>query len=58
MEQLLEWMERKTIRKEETEQTEYRYYISSLPEEIELFSRAVRVDLGGGSNALESGCNI
>lgn len=35
-------MERKTIRKEGKEQKEYRYYISSLPEEIELFSRAVR----------------
>ena len=35
-------MERKTIQKGETERTEYRYYISSLPEEIELFSRAVR----------------
>ena len=35
-------MERKTIRKDEKESMEYRYYISSLPEDIELFSRAVR----------------
>ena len=35
-------MEKKTIRKGETEKEEYRYYISSLCEEIELFSRAVR----------------
>ena len=35
-------MEKKTIRKGETEKEEYRYYISSLCEDIELFSRAVR----------------
>lgn len=35
-------MERKTIRREGKEEREYRYYISSLGEEIELFSRAVR----------------
>lgn len=35
-------MEKKTIRKAETEKVEYRYYISSLEEDIELFSRAVR----------------
>ena len=35
-------MEEKTIRKEGKEEKEYRYYISSLKKEIELFSRAVR----------------
>lgn len=36
-------MERKTItRKDGTKSIEYRYYISSLPKNIELFSRAVR----------------
>ena len=35
-------MEKKTIRKGETEKVEYRYYISSLAKDIELFSRAVR----------------
>ena len=35
-------MEKKTIQKGETETEEYRYYISSLSEEIGLFSRAVR----------------
>jgi predicted transposase YbfD/YdcC len=35
-------MEKKTIRKGETEREEYRYYISSLLEDIELFERAVR----------------
>lgn len=35
-------MEKKTIRKGEREKKEYRYYISSLGEDIELFSRAVR----------------
>lgn len=35
-------MEKKTIRKGETEKEEYRYYISSLGEDIGLFSRAVR----------------
>ena len=34
-------MEKKTIHKGESEKTEYRYYISSLAEGIELFSRAV-----------------
>ncbi len=49
MEQKKQWkglksigMERKTIRREGKEEREYRYYISSLGEEIELFSRAVR----------------
>lgn len=35
-------MEEKTIRKGEEERKEYRYYISSLKEDIEQFSRAVR----------------
>ena len=35
-------MEKKTIQKGETKKEEYRYYISSLSEDIELFSRAVR----------------
>lgn len=35
-------MEEKTIKKEEGEKKEYRYYISSLKEDMELFSRAVR----------------
>lgn len=35
-------MEEKTIRTEQGEKKEYRYYISSLKEDIELFSRAVR----------------
>lgn len=35
-------MEKKTIQKGETETEEYRYYISSLSEDIGLFSRAVR----------------
>ena len=35
-------MEKKTLRKGEEEKEEYRYYISSLGEDIELFSRAVR----------------
>ena len=35
-------MEKKTIRKGEIQKEEYRYYISSLCEDIELFSRAVR----------------
>lgn len=35
-------MEKKTIRRGGTEKTEYRYYISSLAEGMELFSRAVR----------------
>lgn len=35
-------MEKKTIRKGGTEKEGYRYYISSLCEDIELFSRAVR----------------
>ena len=36
-------MERKTItRRDGTKSVEYRYYISSLPKDIELFSRAVR----------------
>lgn len=35
-------MEEKTIRKGEKEEKEYRYYISSLKEDIELFRRAVR----------------
>lgn len=35
-------MEEKTIRREGKERKEYRYYISSLKEDIELFSRAVR----------------
>ena len=42
-------MERKSIQKGETEKEEYRYYISSLEENIELMSRAVR-----GHWALES----
>ena len=49
MDQKKEWkglksigMERKTILKGEAKKTEYRYYISSLKEDIELFSRAVR----------------
>lgn len=32
----------KTIKKDEKEKKEYRYYISSLKEDIKLFSRAVR----------------
>ena len=35
-------MEEKTIRKDGQEKKEFRYYISSLNEDIELFSRAVR----------------
>ena len=35
-------MEEKTIRKDGIEKKEYRYFISSLKEDIELFSRAVR----------------
>lgn len=35
-------MEEKTIKKEGEEKKEYRYYISSLQGDIELFSRAVR----------------
>ena len=36
-------MERKTItRQDGTKSVEYRYYISSLPKNIELFSRAIR----------------
>ena len=35
-------MEEKTIKNETGEKKEYRYYISSLKEDIELFSRAVR----------------
>ena len=35
-------MEKKTIRKGNEEKEKYRYYISSLSEEIDLFSRAVR----------------
>lgn len=35
-------MEEKTIRKGDTEKKEYRFFISSLQEDIELFSRAVR----------------
>lgn len=35
-------MEKKTLRRKEKEETEYRYYISSLGTETELFSRAVR----------------
>lgn len=35
-------MEEKTIQNEEGERKEYRYYISSLKEEIELFAKAVR----------------
>ena len=35
-------MEEKTIRKNGVEKKEYRYFISSLKEDIELFSRAVR----------------
>ncbi len=35
-------MEEKTIRKGDKEEKEYRYYISSLKADIELFSRAVR----------------
>ena len=35
-------LEEKTIRKEGKEKKEYRYYISSLKEDIELFSRCVR----------------
>ena len=35
-------MEEKTIKTEEGEKKEYRYYISSLKEETELFSRAIR----------------
>ena len=35
-------MEEKTIRKGEKEEKEYRYYISSLKKDIELFRRAVR----------------
>ena len=35
-------MEKKTIQKGDEEKEEYRYYISSLSEDIELFSRAVR----------------
>ncbi len=35
-------MEKKTIRKGDTEKEDYRYYISSLRDDIELFSRAVR----------------
>lgn len=35
-------MEEKTIRREGKEEKEYRYYISSLKEDIHLFSRAVR----------------
>ena len=34
-------MEKKTIQKRETKKEEYRYYISSLSEDIELFSRGV-----------------
>ncbi len=35
-------MEEKTIQSEEGERKEYRYYISSLKNDIELFHRAVR----------------
>ena len=35
-------MEEKTIRKDGSEKKEYRFFISSLEEDIELFSRAVR----------------
>lgn len=35
-------MEEKTIQKDGIERKEYRYYISSLKEDVELFSRAVR----------------
>ena len=35
-------MEEKTIIKEGEKKKEYRYYISSLKEDIDLFSRAVR----------------
>ena len=35
-------MEKKTLKRKGKEETEYRYYISSLRTEIELFSRAVR----------------
>ncbi len=35
-------MEKKTLRKGKEGKEEYRYYISSLGEDIELFSRAVR----------------
>lgn len=35
-------MERKTIKKGDTERVEYRYFISSLAEDIDLVSRAVR----------------
>ena len=35
-------MERKTLKKGKTERVEYRYFISSLKEDIELASRAVR----------------
>ena len=35
-------MERKTLKKGKTERVEYRYFISSLKEDIELTSRAVR----------------
>lgn len=49
MEQKNQWkgrksigIEKKTIRKGEAQKEKYRYYISSLMEDIELFSRAVR----------------
>lgn len=51
-------MEKKTIRKGETEKEEYRYYISSLCEDIELFSRVVKGTLGSGKYALAPGCDI
>ena len=35
-------MEEKTIQSEEGERKEYRYYISSLKNDIELFQRSVR----------------
>ena len=35
-------MEKKTLKKGERERVEYRYFISSLPEDIELTSRAIR----------------
>ena len=51
-------MEEKTIRKDGQEKKEFRYYISSLNEDIELFSRAVRGHWSVESYALAVGCNI
>lgn len=51
-------MERKSTEKNGEEKTEYRYYISSLREDIEIISRAIKRSLEYREYALAVVCNV